>query len=292
MIVRKFINKHFKYITTVPSTVLLVLLTGFPLVYVIYISFFVKNVMQGEEYFTGLGNYIGIFKDPTFWHYLKLSLQYTFFSVAAGFLISLLVAYILDQTKRARGLLLSVILIPWLLPVVTTAIMWKWLFHDIYGLINIVLLKLNLVSAPVNWLGSPDTAMFCLVLTDVWFRNPFDILLLYSGMKRIPLELIDAAKIDGANSWKCFRYITLPEIKTDILIILVIRTMFVLREVGLPFALTRGGPGDSTEVLAVWVYKLTNLSLRQGMGATVSVIMLLLTCVIVLAYLRLLKNKE
>jgi len=176
--------------------------------------------------------------------------------------------------------------------VAATAIMWKWLLHDVYGLINIVLLKIGLIAAPISWLGRPTTAMLSLIVTDIWFRNPFDILLLYSGMKRVPIEMTEAAKIDGANSWKCFRYITLPEIKPDIMIVLVIRTMFVLREVGLPFALTRGGPGDSTEVLGIWVYRLTNLSLRQGMGATVSVILLIITFIVALFYLRLLRRKE
>jgi len=122
--VREYINKHFNYLTTIPSTVLLFAVTGFPLAYLIYISFFVKNVMRGELYFAGLGNYLAVLKDPSFWHYFLLTLQYTVVSVAVGFLSSMLIAHILDQRKLGRGVLLSVVLIPWLLPVAATAIMW------------------------------------------------------------------------------------------------------------------------------------------------------------------------
>jgi multiple sugar transport system permease protein len=287
---RAFISRHFRYLTTIPSTLIIVMISGFPIAYVIYISFFVRNLLQGQIYFTGLTNYVGILMDPMFWKYLKLTCIYMVMSVAIGFPLSLLIAWALDQTGKVKLLFLSIILLPWLIPVIATSIMWRWLLHDIYGLINIVLLNMKIISAPINWLGESGTAMLCLILTDIWYRNPFDILILYAGMQRVPPELNEAANMDGAGSWRFFRHIVLPEIKPDILIVLVIRTMFVFREVGLPFTLTRGGPGESTEVLAVRVYKLTNLFLRQGQGATISVLMLVITLMIVLAYFRALKR--
>ena len=291
---RKFINRHFKYITTIPAIVLVILIALFPLCYVIYTSFFVNNLMQGKYYFNGFGNYTGLLTSSSFWSQLGLSARYTVFSVVIGFLCSLCVSYILDRCVKRDRIFKSIFLIPWLIPIIASAIMWKWLFHDVYGLINYIGMKIGLLSEPVNWLGSPATALGCLIVVEIWYRNPFDILILSSGLKRVQKDLYEAARTDGADAWQVFIHIILPEIQPEILLALVIRTTFALRESGLPFAFTNGGPGTSTETLAMSIYKTTNLSLKYGNGATASVILLIISVAITLTYYRLLgkRNEE
>lgn len=289
---RRFVNRHFQYITTVPAIALVILIALFPLGYVVYTSFFVNNLMQGKYYFTGIGNYAALLTGRPFWAQLGLTARYAALSVSIGFLCSLCVSYVLDRCVKRDRVFKSIFLIPWLIPIIASAIMWKWLFHDVYGLINYVGTKTGLLSEPVNWLGSPATAMGCLILVEIWYRNPFDILILSSGLKRVQKDLYEAARVDGADARQVFLHIILPEIRPEVLLALVIRTTFALRESGLPFAFTNGGPGASTETLAVSIYKTTNLSLKYGSGAAASVILLTLSVAITLFYYRLLGRKR
>lgn len=288
---RRWINRYFQYVTTVPAIVLVILIAVFPLCYVVYTSFFVNNLMQGKHYFNGIGNYKDLLTSSAFWTQLGLSAQYTVWSVSIGFLCSLAIAYALDKRVKRDRVFKSIFLIPWLIPIIASAIMWKWLLHDVYGLVNYVGMKIGILDAPVNWLGNPKTALGCLILVEIWYRNPFDILILSSGLKRVQQELYEAARADGANAWQVFLHIILPEIRPEILLALVIRTTFALRESGLPFAFTNGGPGVSTETLAMSIYKTTNLSLKYGSGATASVMLLVISVCITLLYYRLLGRR-
>ncbi|HEX7021635.1 MAG TPA: sugar ABC transporter permease, partial [Trueperaceae bacterium] len=198
-------------------------------------------------------------------------------AVVLGVIVSFVVSSLLNSLKGSRWFYFPIILLPWMIPKVAIAIMWKWMLHDIYGIFNIILVNAHILNNPFHWLGHPVTAMLALILADVWYRAPFSILLLYAGMQRVPKEIHDASVMDGANSWQYFRYVILPYIKPELLISLVVTTMFVFREFGLPFVLTNGGPGDATKVLALTIYRQGNLLLRQGYASALSVMMLLIT---------------
>ncbi|HEX7002953.1 MAG TPA: sugar ABC transporter permease [Trueperaceae bacterium] len=288
----RFVDNRFGQLVTLPSLLVIMLVVGFPTLYLIYTSFFNRDLLRQRFGFVGLHHYSEALTSSAFWGYLGTTTIYSASSVVFGVGLSLLIAIVLDNVRSGKWFYLPVILIPWMIPPVATAIMWKWMIHDIYGILNVVLVNIGILQGPYHWLGDPVAAMAVLVSADVWYRSPFSILILYAGLQRIPSEIYDAAKIDGAGPLAYFRHITIPSIRPELLIVLVVSTMFVFREFGLPYVLTGGGPGEATEVLALAIYRRGNLLLRQGYASALSVIMLLITIGFVAIYFRLLSREE
>ncbi|MCD6574993.1 sugar ABC transporter permease [Candidatus Aerophobetes bacterium] len=287
-----FVDSKFCYISTLPALIVIVLVVGFPTVLNFYMSFFVKNLMRQATYFNGVGNYVSLVQDPVFWSYLAHTGIYTGGSVAIGFTLALCLALALNSEIRFRPFFIVAILLPWMTPAVSGCIMWRWIIHDIYGLLNFFLIKLGILHQNFFWLGNSFTATLLLILVDAWYRIPLSALILFAGMQRIPLELYDAAKVDGAGRWYFTKNITIPLIKPEILIALVIQSMFTFREFGIPFLFTGGGPGDSTETLALYIYKVGNLFLREGYAASLSVVMFIIITIFVVGYFKAIGEKS
>ena len=287
-----FIEKYFPFLSTIPAAIIIVLVVGFPTIYALYTGFFEKNLLTRVFRYIGINNYIKIVHDPKFWEYLENTTVYTIGSVTIGFLLALILALALYNVKRFRVIFLTIILLPWLIPVISAAVMWKWMIHDFYGLINIILLDIGFITKPIIMMSSGISAMITLIGVDIWSRTPFATLILFAGMQRINEDLFDAARIDGANSIQILRQIFLPLIRPEILIVLVVQTMFVFREVGLPYVLTGGGPGSSTETLALYIYRTGNMFLRQGYASALSLVMLMLTVCFVFVYIKVILGKE
>jgi ABC-type sugar transport system permease subunit len=287
-----FIDRKFYLITTLPAFIVTLVVVAFPTIYGLYTSFFVRNLLRRKIYFVGFQNYLALFQDPTFWADLYRTIIYTVGSVTLGFILAFFLALALNSGVRFRVVFIVAILLPWMTPPVSGSIMWKWIIHDVYGLLNYVLLKIGVIEQNVFWLGIPATAMYFLIVLDAWYRIPLSTLILFAGMQRIPGELYDAARVDGASRWQSTWHVTVPFIRHEILIALVIHSMFTFREFGFAYLLTGGGPGDKTQVLALSIYKTANLFLRQGYAATMSVVMFIMITAFVTGYFRALKTKE
>lgn len=275
-----------------PAIIVISLVVGFPTVYAFYTGFFQKNLLTQVFRFIGINNYIKMTQDPKFWEYLGNTTVYVIGSVTIGFVLASILALALYNVKRFRGVFFTIILLPWLIPIISAAVMWKWMIHDLYGLLNIVLSDIGFIKEPIIMMSSGITAMVVLIWVDIWARTPFATLLLFAGMQRIDECLFDAARIDGANSIQVFTQIFLPLIRPEILIVLVVQTMFVFREVGLPYVLTGGGPGSNTETLALYIYRTGNMFLKQGYASALSITMLLITVCFVFVYFKIILKKE
>jgi ABC-type sugar transport system permease subunit len=285
------VDKRFCYICTLPAFIVILLVVAFPTIYGLYTSFFVRNLLQRRIYFNGLENYVALYQDPQFWADLYRTILYTVGSLGIGFPLAFLLALALSSGVRFRVFFMVAILLPWMTPPVSGSIMWKWVVHDIYGLLNYVLLKMGIIDTNVFWLGGPVSAMLCLILLDTWYRIPLSALILFAGMQRIPVELYDSARVDGAGRWQSTWHITIPFVRPEILIALVIHSMFTFREFGFPYLLTGGGPGDKTQTLALSIYKTANLFLRQGYAAAMSVIMFVMITIFVYGYFRAIRRE-
>jgi len=287
-----FIEKYFPLLSTIPAIIIISLVVGFPTFYVFYTSFFERNLMIQRIRFIGIHNYIKIFQDPYFWGYLGNTSIYVIGSVVIGFVLALILSLALYNVKKFRGIFMTIILLPWLIPIVSAAVMWKWMFHDLYGLLNIIFLNIELIKKPIVMMSSGITAMIILIWVDVWFRVPFATLILFAGMQRINEDIFDVARIDGASTIQILTKIFLPLIRPEIFMVLVVHTMFAFREVGLPYILTGGGPGDSTETLALYIYRIGSVFLKQGYASALSVIMLLITMCFVFVYFKVIFSRE
>lgn len=286
-----FIDKRFCYVCTLPALIVISVVVAFPTLHGLYTSFFVRNLLRRKIYFNGFQNYLTLFQDPQFWGDLERTAIYTTGSVVIGFTLAFCLALALNGGVRFRVVFIVAILLPWMTPPVSGSIMWKWIIHDIYGLLNYLLLKIGIIDQNVFWLGTPVTAMLFLIILDAWYRIPLSALILFAGMQRVPGELYDAARVDGAGSWQTIRHVTIPFVRHEILITLVIHTMFTFREFGFPYLLTGGGPGDKTQTLALSIYKTANLFLRQGYAATMSIIMFIMITAFVTGYFKAIKRK-
>jgi multiple sugar transport system permease protein len=268
-----------------PALALLFFVTAYPIMYVFYLSLNRKLLIFDISRFVGLENYLFLLKDDRFWNALINTAYFTSVSVSLEVLLGLSVAVVLDRSLKMKGLLRAVVLIPWAIPTVVSAKIWEWIYNADFGILN------YLIGSKVNWLGSPFLAINAAVFMDVWKTTPFVAILLMAGLKVIPQELYQAARIDGAGRWTTFRKITLPLLKPVILIVLIFRTLDAFRVFDAIYVLTGGGPANTTETLSIYAYKVLFQTLQFGYGSALSVIVFLCVASMSLIYIKALSRE-
>jgi multiple sugar transport system permease protein len=257
------------YLFVIPSLVVLTLVTVFPLVYVFWLSLNKMVLILDTSVFVGLDNYVFLLSDERFVTSFINTVYFTVTSVLLELALGMGVALLLNRAIKGRGILRAVVLVPWAIPTVVTAKMWKWLYNADFGLLN------YLLGVKIDWLGSPMWAMNAAVFMDVWKTTPFVALLLTAGLQVIPRELYHAAKVDGAGPFFMFRKVTL-------------RTIDAFRVFDAIYVLTGGGPANSTETLSIYAYKVLFQIGRFGYGSALSMIVFLCVGGISIFYVRLL----
>ncbi|MBC7109219.1 MAG: sugar ABC transporter permease [Methanomassiliicoccales archaeon] len=273
----------------------LLLLTGFflfyPLINSILTSFFDTTNLAFFNNFVGLKHYYHLTFNPTF----KLVLQNTFIlvtgTVGGSFIIAFFIALLLTRQFPGRAIVRGLVVIPWVVPNVVAALSWRWVFDERYGIINAILTNLKL-SAPINWLGEPFWAFVALIIVSIWKATPVMTVFLLAGLQAIPKELYEAATIDGAGAFQMFRYVTLPQMRRIILIVLTMETIWNFNAFDIIWILTRGGPANSTHTLATFVYQQAFQLFNTGLAAATGVLMLVILLAITGLYLRLLKEEK
>jgi multiple sugar transport system permease protein len=260
------------YVLLLPLILILFLLLAYPIGSAIWITLQDKTIgMVGR--FIGLENYRELlFNDPFFWQVVRNGFIFTIGSVLLKLLVGLVMALVLNQPLIFRGLWRGLLLMPWVAPTVVTALSWRWML-DLTGVLNLVLRDLGLMTTSIPWLAQYGTAMFSLILVNTWRGFPFFGITLLAGMQAIPQELYEAAEIDGASVWQRFRYITLPSLRTVILVVTILSTIWTFNDFSIVWLLTGGGPGHATDIFATYTYKLGFVTSRLGYGQTVSVIL-------------------
>lgn len=238
--------------------------------------------------FVGLANYGEALGDPRFWTAMGHTLFFAAVSVGLELVLGLVLALAMNRTFRGRGPVRASVLVPWAIPTVVAALLWRFMFDGETGIVNSALAWTGLVDEPPVWFIHPATAWVPIILADVWKTTPFVALLLLAGLQNIDAALYEAARIDGASVWRQFRHVTLPLLQPAILVALIFRTLDAFRVFDLVFALTGGGPGTSTEPIALYTFNALFQTLRFGYGSALSVIVFLVTFGLALVYIRLL----
>ncbi len=290
---KKLFDKHFHYWIILPSIFLLAFVVVYPTFNLFYTSLFMKNGQLGITRFVGLQNYQKLlFEDSKFWPYLAHTFIYVGSAVTISLILGLIISNILNKAIKFRGALRTMMLLPWMIPLVLTGITWRWIMQDIYGAFNAILMQLGIIDQSIAWLTEANSAMASVITADFWANTPFVTIILLAGLQSIPDQLYEAANVDGANGWQKFWHITLPLLKPSIFVALVMRTLFAIRALDIVYALTGGGPGSSTEVLASYIYNLGRRWLRMGYGSAVGVILLLITIMLVFLFMYILKPES
>jgi ABC-type sugar transport system permease subunit len=261
-----------------PALALLAIVAAGPLVAAIWESLFQHDLRLpwlGRP-FVGFGNYLEAVSDPRFRQALTHTVGFTLASVAIELVLGLMIALALDALVRFRGLARVLVLLPWALPTVVAALVWRFMFEGQTGLAGGVLGWIGPGASPTDWLAGPRLAWVPIVLADVWKTTPFVALLLLAGLQGIDPGLGEAARLDGASAWRRFVHITLPLLRPAIVVALVFRTLDAFRVFDLVFVLTGGGPGTSTEVVSIYAFTALLQNLRFGYGSALAVIVFLI----------------
>jgi multiple sugar transport system permease protein len=237
------------------------------------------------EPFVGLENYRVFINDPVARQAFFVTVLFVILSTALELVLGLIIALVIHEQFKGRGWVRAAVLIPWAIPTVVASQMWRFIFNDQYGLINLILFG-DRISSYVPWLAHPVFAFSAIVLADVWKTSSFAGLLILAGLQVIPDELYDAARIDGADAWQRFWRITLPLLRPALLVALLFRTMDAFRVFDLVFVMTQGGPADATQVLQYYGYKTMFTEGMLGYGTTISVAVFTMIFILSLFYIR------
>ena len=275
-------ERRLAWLMTTPSLVLIALVAVYPILYAIWLSLHEYSlVTAGLSRWAspaGLGNYIDAFQTPEFVDSIIITFVYTISSVFLETIIGLVMALIMATAFKGQGLLRTVVLVPWAVLTVVTAIMWKTIVDPNLGLVN------QILGVNTVWLGEEPQALIVMILADTWKTAPFMALLLLAGLQVIPSEIYEAAKVDGATAWQRFRRITLPLLMPALLVALIFRTLDALRAFDLPKVLTNGANGTTTmSLIAQRTFQENRL---YGEGAAYSIITFIIVMIVSFLYIR------
>ena len=290
--VRKtFIRKYFPYLLLLPAGLITLLVYAYPLLYNAILSLYREILIYPEATrFIGLSQYWEVLNSPQFWRALRLTGIWVGGTMPFVLLLGLGFSLLLNQDIPGIKIFRVLLFLPWILPGFVAATAFVWLYDPLFGYFNYFLIKTGLVSSPVPWLGSPDTAMLAVIIVCIWKAYPFVMLLLLAGLQSIPLSLYECSTIDGANTWQKFLYITLPQLRPVLVVSNLLMTLWIAKTIALIYITTEGGPAKGTSTLPVYIYNAAFVQYDFGKSATLSLVLLFFLLGGVVIYFRLRKT--
>tara|TARA_B100001105_G_scaffold36503_2_gene25798 strand:- start:2425 stop:3315 length:891 start_codon:yes stop_codon:yes gene_type:complete len=269
-----------------PAFLLLALIVVYPIGRLLWNSFFDLRLSGGgEARFVGFENYLLVLTDKDFWNATRNTVLITLITVPGALVVGLGLAMLANLPFRRQWPVRLALLLPWALPLAFAGLIFAWFFHSEYGVVNDLARRLGASEARM-WLLQPTFAFAAICLTIIWKTSSFMALILLAGLQMIPKSLYEAAEVDGASRWQQFWQITIPMLMPSIIVALIFRTITALQTFDIPYTMTKGGPGNATETLAMLIHKTTIDYLDVGYGSTLAVFMFLLSLVVTGFYLR------
>lgn len=280
------------WVMLAPALAVYLLFAVYPMFDVVVMSFSKWNGLTPDAPFVGLSNYRFVLtSDPVFWGAFSNTLWWTALSLIIPNLVSFGLALALNQALPGRASLRVIFYIPVIIASIAVATIWKWMYDPFFGLFNSVLTSWGFQAW--DWLGDKKIALWSVFAAHVWQSVGFAMVLFLAGLQSVSTTLVEAARIDGAGRWAVFRHVTLPALKPTITVVLVLSLINSLKAFDIVYGMTGGGPAQSTQMLAMWAYSQAMQLGDFGRGAAISVILLLMTLVIVIPYLRwMMQNQE
>lgn len=274
-----------------PGFSALAIVMGFPLVYALVMSISSQTLLHPQLLpLKGLDNFVTVMSDPGFWGATWLTVIYSVVTVAGEFILGLGIALMLNRTVKMKPVYFALLTIPMAMSPVSVALIWRMLLQPNLGIVNHVIESLG--GVPVDWLGNANLALWTMAGIDIWQQVSFVILILAAGLASLPKDPYEAAEVDGATSWQQFWNITLPMLRPVAMITVVIQLINEFRTYDLPYVLTRGGPGTSTEVLSFFAYRRAFLGLSLNEGAAASFMLLLIVLAMTVVFFALLERQK
>lgn len=282
---KKLGDKIFAWGLAVPSIIALSVLSIYPFLTAVQSSFYNVSTITRETTFAGLDNYIYILKSELFWESLKRSFIWTFSNVSIQLIIAVLISLVLHQELKGRNFARGLVLIPYLIPSIVVAIVWRFMLNPTVGVINYLLVEtFHIIDEPIMWLIKPESALWTVILVGIWKYTPFMIILILGRLQCTPLELYDAAKIDGANTLQVFWYITFAWLKPVILVAAMLRTIWLFNHFDLVYLMAFGGPMNTTTTVPVLIYRAAFEEMRMGRASAISMYLVVILLIATIVY--------
>ena len=280
---------QFPYMLVLPAVAMAVAVSFYPILYAIDLSVHDTRFLEKGR-FIGGDHFTRFFSEPKGWENLRNSVVLVLWSLALAMPIGLGLALLLNLQIRFRWFFRMILIVPWVISPIITAMLWSWILNPQYGIIRFATDALGYPA--VDLLGTIDTAMATVIGINVWRSFPFAMLLLLAALQTVPSVLIEAARIDGANAWHRFWYITFPNIRSTILVVSIMLSLSYFNHIDLPFILTGGGPLGATEILSLRVYLEAFEFNRMGFGSAIAIIVFIVNIVLSLIYIRILRGER
>lgn len=287
-----FLKKWTGHLLFLPTVLVLGILVLLPIVEAIRWAFTDMNLMRSITTYIGLGNFLDMTADSTFWTALKNSILLTTIVILLQYILGLGLAVALKQKVPGIGIFRSVVMASWVIPVISTVIMFRFMAQPGYGFFNILLEKVGLGKYTTYWFGSLHGALPMIILMHLWRNVPFYGISLLAAMQAIPNSMYEAADIDGANSWQKFWYITFPGVRYMSMVIITIHVIWTFNNFDFIFLSTGGGPVNATQVLPVYIYLKAWHDFDMGYASSIGLIMLVLLLLFSFVYIRFNKEQE
>jgi multiple sugar transport system permease protein len=267
----------------------MVLFFGYPVVKNVLMGFqayTTKTFFTGEAPWVGFANYSHVFGMSVFSRALLDTVLFTAGSILGQFVIGLAIAVFFRRKFPLSGLLRSLLLLPWLVPLIASAAVWRWILDTDHGVLNRALSWLPFVDLHPSWLSSTSLALAAVIGVNIWLGIPFNATILYGGLQEIPEELYEAGALDGATRWRAFRHITWPLLRPVVTVVLVLGVVYTLKVLDIILGLTNGGPANSTQTISTLSYQLSFRQFDFGAGAALGNILIVISLVFAVVYLR------
>ncbi len=275
-----------------PAVLVLLGLIAYPFIRAITLAF-ESQPIGGQGRFIGLENYRTLLQDRIWWLSFRNTLVYTIFGVGFKTAVGLAFALILHQELRGRTILRALLFVPWSVPIVVDAFVWRWLYNDLNGVLNFVLYKLHLIHEYVLWTGDPKIVLWAIIAVVVWQGTPFYMMNFLAGLQSIPDELYEAAEIDGATAFQSFVHVTFPGLKSVLIVVTLLSTIWTSNELQFVYILSSGGPAHMSEIFPTLAFFTSIPGRELGLGAAVALSFFpLLASLIVLGGRALLRGVE
>jgi multiple sugar transport system permease protein len=283
-------DTRFAYTLITPTFLVITFFLGFSLAFAFVQSFQHITVFEPEGVFVGLQNYVLAFSDPNFLASIVRSFTFVGASLGGALFMGLSIALLLNRAIPGRRTLRALVLLPFIVSEVSVGVIWQWMFAPQLGVINHILEFLSLPT--VRWLSHPGWAMVSIIVANIWRLTPFAVLILLAGLQSVDRSFYEAAHIDGGSHWQVFTMITFPMIKPMMLISVVYLSFASFNQFATVFALTGGGPGRSTEVMALYMYRTAFQHFDWGYGSALAVILFVINVALSVSYSKLLESKD
>lgn len=242
-----------------------------------------RNYLEWLDYGNGEGEWLGLLVDARWWHAVWNTIHFSVVSVFFETVFGLVIALVLNARFFGRGVVRTLVLVPWAIPTVVSAKLWGWMLHDQFGIINDMLLKTGLISDPIAWTATPETAMTAVMMVDIWKTTPFMALLILAGLQMIPDDIYEAARLDGINPVRVFRKVTLPLVMPALLVGVVFRGLDALRVFDIVYVLTPNT--DATRTMSVFARENLFDYDKFAYGSAASTLLFLIVALITVSFI-------